>query len=88
MSFFSAKVLIPVLLPAEYKSKGVNVGSEIPVIVYPNRGGQWDSAAGVWIGQTPRSLAQWLPDWTAAGVAIVGGCCGTSATDIAELSQA
>jgi homocysteine S-methyltransferase len=62
--------------------------TELPVIVYPNRGGQWDSAAGVWIGQTPRTLAQWLPDWTAAGVAIVGGCCGTSATDIAELAQA
>jgi homocysteine S-methyltransferase len=62
--------------------------SDLPAIVYPNRGGQWDSAAGVWIGQTPRTLAEWLPEWTAAGVGLVGGCCGTSATDIAELAHA
>jgi len=66
----------------------VRLHSGLPVIVYPNRGGEWDSAAGVWIGQTPRTLAQWLPEWTAAGVGFVGGCCGTSATDIAELARA
>jgi homocysteine S-methyltransferase len=61
--------------------------SQLPVIVYPNRGGEWDSAAGVWLGQTPRTLSEWLPDWVAAGVSFVGGCCGTSAKDIAQLSE-
>ncbi|MEO0049476.1 MAG: hypothetical protein RL556_808 [Actinomycetota bacterium] len=57
------------------------------VIAYPNGGGEWDSAAGVWIGQEPRSLSSWLPEWLDAGVEWVGGCCGTSALDIKSLSQ-
>lgn len=66
----------------------VHEHSNLPVIVYPNRGGEWDSEAGVWLGQTPKSLAGWLPEWTAEGVAFVGGCCGTSALDIKGLTAA
>jgi homocysteine S-methyltransferase len=62
------------------------VGCE--VIAYPNRGGQWDSAAGVWIGNKPKDFTEWLPEWTQAGVAWVGGCCGTDSTDIRALSAA
>jgi len=62
--------------------------SQIDVIAYPNRGGVWDSAAGVWIGQEPKTLAQWLPLWQEAGIAWIGGCCGTHSGDIAELTSA
>jgi homocysteine S-methyltransferase len=58
------------------------------IIAYPNRGGTWDSAAGVWLGNAPRELASWLDEWTAAGVTWVGGCCSTDSRDIASLKDA
>jgi S-methylmethionine-dependent homocysteine/selenocysteine methylase len=62
--------------------------TDVPVIAYPNRGGAWDAAAGQWLGARPGSFAAWLPEWREAGVAIVGGCCGTDASDIAALRRA
>lgn len=59
--------------------------TDTPIIGYPNRGGQWDSATNTWSGQTPKTLAQWWPEWHAAGVSFVGGCCGHDATAIAQL---
>jgi len=59
--------------------------TDTPIISYPNRGGQWDSATNTWSGQTPKTLAQWWPQWHAAGVSFVGGCCGHDATAIAQL---
>ncbi len=58
------------------------------IIAYPNRGGTWDSANGVWLGNKPREFASWLPEWQAAGVSWVGGCCGTNSLDITTLSAA
>jgi homocysteine S-methyltransferase len=58
------------------------------IIAYPNRGGTWDSAAGVWLGNAPRELASWLDEWTAAGVTWVGGCCSTDSRDIASVKDA
>ena len=58
------------------------------IIAYPNRGGTWDSAAGVWLGNEPRELASWLDEWTAAGVTWVGGCCSTDSRDIASVKDA
>ncbi|MEY4042759.1 MAG: hypothetical protein RL529_326 [Actinomycetota bacterium] len=55
------------------------------IIAYPNRGGIWDSAAGVWLGNAPRELASWLDEWMAAGVTWVGGCCSTDSSDIHSL---
>lgn len=62
--------------------------TDAQIIAYPNRGGTWDSANGVWLGNKPREFASWLPDWQAAGVTWVGGCCGTDSLDIASLAQA
>ena len=58
------------------------------IIAYPNRGGTWDSAAGVWLGNAPRELTEWLTEWQAAGVSWVGGCCSTDSRDIASLKSA
>lgn len=62
--------------------------TDLPILAYPNRGGHWDSAAGVWLGQEPKPLAEWWQQWQGAGVTLVGGCCGTGASDIKELSAA
>lgn len=58
-----------------------------PLIAYPNRGGTWDSANGVWLGQKPRALSEWAGEWQDAGVTFIGGCCGTTAVDIAGLAK-
>ncbi len=58
------------------------------IIAYPNRGGTWDSAAGVWLGNEPRELSSWLDEWQDAGVTWVGGCCSTNSLDIAALRMA
>ena len=62
--------------------------TQLPVIVYPNRGGTWNAESGEWIGARTESFADWLPEWKAAGVQIVGGCCGTDSDDIAEMRAA
>jgi S-methylmethionine-dependent homocysteine/selenocysteine methylase len=62
--------------------------TDVEIIAYPNRGGTWDSANGVWLGNKPREFASWLPEWQAAGVTWVGGCCGTDSVDISTLSAA
>lgn len=58
------------------------------VIAYPNRGGTWDAANGQWVGAHTESFSDWLPEWREAGVEIIGGCCGTDASDIAKLARA
>jgi homocysteine S-methyltransferase len=60
--------------------------SGLPVVVYPNRGEQWDAKARKWVGPAsdPASLvAGWLRD----GARLVGGCCRVSAADIAVLAR-
>lgn len=61
--------------------------TDTPIIGYPNLGGQWDSATKTWSGQTPKTLAEWWPQWHAAGVSFVGGCCGHDANAIAQLRE-
>lgn len=55
-----------------------------PVIVYPNSGEGWDSAAAAWTG-TSTFTPQLVRAWIAAGAAIVGGCCRVDAASIAQL---
>jgi len=59
--------------------------SGLTAIAYPNRGGEWDSANGVWLNEVPREFTSWLPEWIDSGVEWLGGCCGTDATDIRKL---
>jgi len=62
----------------------------LPVVVYPNAGGQWDPADGQWHGDA--DPAQAFPDgavqdWVANGVRAVGGCCGTDDRAIRRVAQ-
>lgn len=68
--------------------KRVKATTNLPVIVYANRGGTWNSELGKWSGQEPKTLAEWLPVWRELGVAYIGGCCGTASPDIAGLAAA
>lgn len=62
--------------------------SNLEIVAYPNRGGVWNSEQGIWIGQEPKALSEWFPEWSAAGVSWFGGCCGTHSGDIRTLYSA
>jgi homocysteine S-methyltransferase len=60
----------------------------LPIVVYPNAGGSWNSVSGEWSGAQADPLAAQASFWRDNGVALVGGCCGTDAAAIADLSAA
>jgi homocysteine S-methyltransferase len=60
-----------------------------PIVVYPNSGRQWDAAARTWTGRS--SIGDYgtqAVDWHRRGARWLGGCCGTSPADIAQLRAA
>ena len=58
----------------------------LPAVADPNRGGSWDSVGKQWVYGGPLDLGL-VEDWVAAGVRLVGGCCGTGPADIADLAR-
>ncbi|MFN2200253.1 MAG: homocysteine S-methyltransferase [Caldilineaceae bacterium] len=62
------------------------LGTAKPIVVYPNSGEGWDSAAGEWTGGTElREIAAHAVAWHGAGANLIGGCCRTTPDDIAAL---
>lgn len=66
----------------------IRATTSLPVIVYPNAGGTWDSATGLWKGVTIDGIARNAVDWVEHGATWVGGCCGTDANAIAAIRSA
>jgi homocysteine S-methyltransferase len=58
----------------------------LPAVAYPNRGGSWDSETKSWSYGDALDL-DLVEDWLAAGVRLIGGCCGTGPSDIAGLAD-
>jgi len=61
--------------------------TQIPLAVYPNKGGSWDASVGEWFDQNNRSLGDYWSDWSVLGIDHVGGCCGVDALDIQQLAS-
>jgi homocysteine S-methyltransferase len=60
--------------------------SEIPFVVYPNSGREWDAVAKQWRGPINASFESTdIQAWRSLGATVIGGCCGVSPSDIAEL---
>jgi len=63
---------------------------DLPVVVYPNAGGDWDARTGEWIGagvgDAPLPAAV-VGQWRAAGAVAVGGCCGTDDRAIRRIAE-
>ena len=62
----------------------------LPIVVYPNAGGEWDASDGLWHGTTadgseafPELVVQ---SWLEAGATAIGGCCGTDARSISRVA--
>jgi homocysteine S-methyltransferase len=66
----------------------INVVTGLPAIAYPNGGGKWDASTNTWSGQDSKSLVDWISQWTDTAIDWVGGCCGTSAQEIAKVKLA
>ncbi|MGT2666420.1 homocysteine S-methyltransferase [Streptococcus rifensis] len=60
-----------------------------PLVTYPNSGEVYDGATQTWSEDADHShsLLENTRVWQAQGAKIVGGCCRTRPSDIAELSQ-
>lgn len=62
--------------------------SEIPYVIYPNSGREWDSVEKKWLGPVNSSFAiSDIQSWTSLGARLIGGCCGVSPKDISELGR-
>ncbi|MEN9505028.1 MAG: hypothetical protein RI958_954 [Actinomycetota bacterium] len=59
--------------------------TSLPLVAYPNHGAHWDADRECWLGQGDVRFAEYLPDWIASGVRLVGGCCGVGTDAIARL---
>ena len=63
-----------------------SANSVIPYVVYPNSGREWDAVAKVWLGPINSSFEiSDIHAWKSLGAKVIGGCCGVSPSDIAQL---
>jgi homocysteine S-methyltransferase len=73
----------PALVPTLLSGAAVNT----PLLAYPNLGSTWDAAAKRWVAEGPRpDLGAASVRWRAAGARVVGGCCGTTPSDIRSIA--
>lgn len=60
--------------------------TELPFVVYPNSGREWDADAKVWLGPIDSSFEiEDIQAWKSLGATVIGGCCGVSPNDIVQL---
>ena len=61
---------------------------DLHVVVYPNRGDEWDADARCWkVRPDGPSIHALACDWQAAGADMIGGCCRTTPADVAALKR-
>lgn len=70
----------------------VRAACDLPIVVYPNAGGDWDPEDNQWHGSAVSDPSLAFPeevvgDWLAAGARAVGGCCGTDAGAISRIAR-
>jgi homocysteine S-methyltransferase len=62
--------------------------TDLPVVIYANGGGTWNSETGIWENAAADALVAYSAEWITQGATLIGGCCGTHAGDIRQLAQA
>ena len=62
--------------------------TDLPVVIYANGGGTWNSETGIWENAAAGALVAYSAQWVQQGASLIGGCCGTHAGDIRQLAEA
>jgi homocysteine S-methyltransferase len=64
--------------------------TDLPIVCYPNRGAFWEPVRKVWVDPPRQDARPSLRplEWREAGARLIGGCCGTTPTDIAAMAEA
>jgi homocysteine S-methyltransferase len=61
---------------------------DLPLVAYPNHGASWDGEHHCWVGPTGGlDIPALVPEWLAAGVQLLGGCCGVGTEGIRALNS-
>ncbi len=62
--------------------------TDVPIIVYPNSGEQYDPVSKTWSGEAVCTAFEDIaPEWYAAGARLIGGCCRTTPEQIERIQQ-
>ena len=65
-----------------------HLGTDVPLVAYPNAGRVWDGEKRVWLGDGEQVLpAQAVREWVALGARLVGGCCGLGPAAVTAISR-
>lgn len=68
--------------------KEIKNNTSKPIIVYPNSGEVYDVTSKTWDEQCSVSnFGEDAKEWYKSGAAIIGGCCRTKPSDIAEITE-
>lgn len=63
--------------------------STTSIVAYPNKGGDWEAVAKRWTGNDlPDGLGPVAVELRRAGARLIGGCCGTTPSDIRAAADA
>ena len=60
--------------------------TDLPLIVYPNSGEEWDATARSWVGRAG-SLEGYVTAWRDIGARWIGGCCRVGVDEISLIAQ-
>ena len=72
--------------PENVTSLLASATSEIPFVVYPNSGRQWDAEKKVWLGDSGSGFSpEQVREWKRNGAVGIGGCCGVGPNEIGVL---
>lgn len=62
--------------------------TDLPIIIYPNSGEDWDAENHQWTGTThPEEFGTAVREWRRMGASIIGGCCRTGPKHIRAISE-
>jgi len=65
--------------------KTLNGVSDLPKVVYPNKGAQYDPTKKKWSPENQLNWNSTVPIWLSLGARVIGGCCQVGPEDIALL---
>jgi homocysteine S-methyltransferase len=65
----------------------VRTVTNLPIVVYPNSGEDWDAASRQWKGpSSPEEFEPLAREWFEAGAQLVGGCCRTGPDHVRKIA--